>query len=107
MPWIGWLRPQTLTIVPEATVEGRGKLIALTIDMRKEDLKSIMRFHLKRQKTSRQATLIKPKYKMQIRNPWNYNQKSIGKINENNRWFSEKTNRINKVSPNEQLGREK
>lgn len=36
-----------------------------------------------------------------------YNQKSIGKINENNRWFSEKTNRIDKVSPNGQLGREK
>lgn len=87
-----------MTIVPEATVEGRGQLIALNVHMRKEDLKSIMRFHLKRQKTSMQATLIKLKYKMQIRKPWNYNQKSIGKINENNRWFSEKTNRINKKS---------
>lgn len=106
-PWIGFLIQQTLTIVPEVTTEGRGKLIALNIHMRKEDLKSIMRFHLKHQKPSRQATFIKLKYKMQVRNPWTYNEKSIGKISESNRWFSEKTKRINKVSPNGQLRREK
>lgn len=37
------------------------KLIALNIHMRKEELKPIMRFHLKHQRTSRQATFIKLK----------------------------------------------